>query len=180
MVGKAPAGGAAVTRYADLATLRRRSEGEWTAKDDTRPTVARAELDAAAVALGSAGALGVEVAPSLAAQSIVLALPPSANTYWRYTATGVYVSTEAQEYKAGVLWKARQQGMTPMGGNVALYVNVYRQQKRGDLDNYAKVLGDALNGVAYHDDSQVVELHMWRHDDKRNPRVEVEIRRVPA
>ncbi len=147
--------------------------------DKMRPTPAPAELDAATL-IADAGALGgaLEPAPPLAAQSIVLALPPSANVYWRYTATGVYVSQEAQNYKAGVLWKARQQGMQPMGGAVALYVNVYRQQRRGDLDNFAKVLGDALNGVAYHDDSQVVELHMWRHDDKRNPRVEVEVRRV--
>ncbi len=136
-------------------------------------------LDDGAPLAANAGALGgADVAPQLAAQSIVLAIPPSANTYWRYTSTGVYVSQEAQAYKAGVLWKARQQGMQPMGGALALYVNVYRSAKRGDLDNYAKVLGDALNGVAYHDDSQVVELHMWRHDDKNNPRVEVELRKV--
>ena len=128
--------------------------------------------------LRNTGALGVEVAPQLAAQSIVLALPPSANTYWRYGPNGVHVSQAAQDYKAGVKWKALHQGMTPMGGELALYVNVYRQQRRGDLDNFAKVLGDALNGVAYHDDSQVVELHMWRHDDKANPRVEVEVRRM--
>lgn len=32
----------------------------------------------------------------------------------------------------------------------------------------------------HHDDSQVIELHMWRHDDKAQPRVEVEVRRVGA
>lgn len=127
----------------------------------------------------NAGALvGADVAPQPAAQSIVLALPPSANTYWRYGPNGVHVSQAAQDYKAGVKWKALHQGMAPMGGELALYVNVYRQRKAGDLDNFAKVLGDALNGVAWHDDSQVVELHMWRHDDPKNPRVEVEIRRV--
>jgi Holliday junction resolvase RusA-like endonuclease len=144
------------------------------------PWLAPAELDAANLALeANAGALGADVtAPALVAQSIVLALPPSANVYWRYGPNGVHVSEEAQNYKAGVKWKALHQGMQPMSGELALYVNVYRQQKRGDLDNYAKVLGDALNGVAYHDDSQVVELHMWRHDDRKSPRVEVEIRMV--
>ena len=143
--------------------------------------VALAELDGErtiVAELRNTGALGVEVAPQLAAQSIVLALPPSANTYWRYGPNGVHVSQAAQDYKAGVKWKALHQGMAPMGGELALYVNVYRQRKAGDLDNFAKVLGDALNGVAWHDDSQVVELHMWRHDDPKNPRVEVEIRRV--
>jgi Holliday junction resolvase RusA-like endonuclease len=125
----------------------------------------------------NAGDLGGAM-PELAAQSIILALPPSANTYWRYTSNGVYVSEEAQNYKTGVKWKAAHQGLQPMDGPVAVYLNVYRARKAGDLDNFAKVLGDALNGVAYHDDSQVVELHMWRHDDKNDPRVEVEIRRV--
>jgi Holliday junction resolvase RusA-like endonuclease len=31
---------------------------------------------------------------------------------------------------------------------------------KGDLDNYAKGIGDALNGVAYADDSQVVGLNV--------------------
>lgn len=124
----------------------------------------------------NAGALGVDAAPMPAAQSIVLALPPSANRYWRYGPNGVHVSEEAENYKVGVKWKALHQHMQPMVGTVAVYVNVYRAQRRGDLDNYAKVLCDSLNGVAYHDDSQVLELHMWLHDDKVNPRVEVEIR----
>lgn len=125
----------------------------------------------------NAGALGIDVAaPPLAAQSIVLALPPSANRYWRYGTNGVYVSEEAENYKAGVKWKALHQQLQPMAGNVAVYVNVYRARKAGDLDNYAKVMLDALKGVAYQDDNQVVELHMWRHDDKDNPRVEVELR----
>ena len=145
--------------------------------------VALAELDgerAIAAEMRNAGALGGAIAPDMVAQSIVLALPPSANVYWRYGPNGVHVSQEAQNYKAGVKWKALHQGLAPMAGELALYVNVYRQQRRGDLDNFAKVLGDALNGVAYHDDSQVVELHMWRHDDRDNPRVEVEVRKVFA
>ena len=112
------------------------------------------------------------------AQSIVLALPPSANIYWRYGSGGVHVSEEAKNYKAGVAWKALHQRMVPFAGPVAVYVNVYRSRKAGDLDNYNKVLLDALKGVAYSDDDQVVELHAWRHDDKDNPRVEVEIRKV--
>jgi Holliday junction resolvase RusA-like endonuclease len=41
-----------------------------------------------------------------------------------------------------------------------------------------KVTLDALCGVLYGDDDQIVELHSFRHDDKNNPRVEVEVRRV--
>jgi crossover junction endodeoxyribonuclease RusA len=136
-----------------------------------------ADVFAGGAQLRQAGDLGGAM-PELAAQSIILALPPSANVYWRYTPSGVYVSEEAQNYKKGVQWKAAHQGLRPMDGPVAVYLNVYRARKAGDLDNFAKVLCDSLNGVAYHDDDQVTELHMWRHDDKNDPRVEVEIRRV--
>jgi hypothetical protein len=36
----------------------------------------------------------------------------------------------------------------------------------------------ALNGIAYCDDSQVVELHAYRLDDKDHPRVEVQVIRA--
>jgi crossover junction endodeoxyribonuclease RusA len=68
--------------------------------------------------------------------------------------------------------------MRPFAGPVAVYLHVYRARKAGDLDNSAKVLLDALQGVAYNDDAQIVELHLYRHDDKANPRVEVEVRKI--
>jgi Holliday junction resolvase RusA-like endonuclease len=54
-------------------------------------------------------------------------------------------------------------------------MNFYRPQRRGDLDNRIKVLADALQGILYSDDKQVSELHAYLHDDKQNPRVEVEV-----
>ena len=116
--------------------------------------------------------------PQLAAQSIVLPVPPSANRYWRHYAGRTVVSAGARAYKAGVALVAQHAGMRPFAGPVAVYLHVYRARKAGDLDNSAKVLLDALQGVAYNDDAQIVELHLYRHDDKANPRVEVEIRTV--
>jgi Holliday junction resolvase RusA-like endonuclease len=40
------------------------------------------------------------------------------------------------------------------------------------------VLEDALNGLAYEDDKQIVELHAYRYDDKKNPRIEIEVEQV--
>lgn len=104
-----------------------------------------------------------------------LPIPPSANRYWRTYRNQTVVSADAKAYKAGVGWQAKAVIREPLSCPIAVTLRVYRPAKRGDLDNYSKVLLDALNGVAYEDDGQIVEIHAYRHDDKSNPRVEVEI-----
>ena len=49
--------------------------------------------------------------------------------------------------------------------------------KKPDIDNIAKCILDALNGVAYHDDTQVVLLTI-RKSYSEIPRVEVEINKI--
>jgi len=46
--------------------------------------------------------------------------------------------------------------------------------KRPDLDNVIKIVKDALNGIAWHDDSQVVDLHGSK-SYSYEPRVEVTV-----
>lgn len=53
----------------------------------------------------------------------------------------------------------------------------HRPIKRPDLDNLAKAVLDALNGLAYSDDSQVVSLTVDKYYSD-NPRVEVTIKEV--
>lgn len=51
--------------------------------------------------------------------------------------------------------------------------------KKPDLDNVAKIILDALNGIAYKDDSQVVRLHVEKeYADDNKPRVEVVLREL--
>lgn len=52
-----------------------------------------------------------------------------------------------------------------------------RHTSRPDADNLLKLVGDALNGLAYHDDSQIVSatVEKWYSD---TPRVEVEIQEI--
>lgn len=54
-----------------------------------------------------------------------------------------------------------------------------RPTKRPDWDNVGKIISDALNGLAYHDDSQIVTatVEKWYSTE---PRVEVEIREIGA
>jgi len=100
--------------------------------------------------------------------SATLPVPPSANDYWRYTGR-VFTSDKAAAYKSvvGML------GPNRLTGPVAVNMTVYRARKSGDLDNFMKVMFDALQGVLYENDSQIVEIHAWREDDKENPRVEL-------
>lgn len=51
-------------------------------------------------------------------------------------------------------------------------------ERRRDLDNVAKTILDALNGVLYLDDSQVVTLLVATHVDRERPRVEVTVAEV--
>lgn len=49
--------------------------------------------------------------------------------------------------------------------------------KRPDVDNLAKVVCDALNEVAYKDDTQIIDLHILKFYTTQRPRVIVEIKR---
>lgn len=81
-------------------------------------------------------------------------------------------TTELAEHRIRETW-ARDVGSVPLPGPVALHVTVYLRQpaslakrdratarptKRPDIDNFAKTVLDALNGVAFLDDAQVVIL----------------------
>lgn len=123
-----------------------------------------------------------------------LAVPPSANRYWRMGRSGrsgyshMHKSDEASGYKADVFRRAcKARGMdhlTPQWhehwplfrtGDVRLTVYWYRYRRAGDLDNRLKVLLDALEGTAYHKDNQVAEIHAYRLDTREESRVRVEV-----
>ncbi len=58
-------------------------------------------------------------------------------------------------------------GWRPEPGRYALGLTVHRSRKAGDADNYAKSIGDALNGVVYPDDRSVMELRVTLVDDDK-------------
>lgn len=109
---------------------------------------------------------------------ITLPYPPSANINWRSANGRIIKNPEVRAYQTEVGWLAKVAGVRVLDGDVALTLRIYRPRRAGDLSNRIKVLEDALNGIAYHDDSQVVEIHAYRHDDAGNPRVEVTIKEV--
>lgn len=91
----------------------------------------------------------------------------------------IYTPPETKEYEKLVGWVAKCTGCRPTEGPVAVMLDVFARRKM-DVDNIAKSVLDGLNGVAYLDDVQVVELlvRKYRVKNKADERVEIEIRDV--
>ena len=97
---------------------------------------------------------------------IVAPYPVSANRYWRRFGESMVVSAEARTYKrlVGLLWMQKRYPLrsgpvhVEIGLAPRLTAKGIASKTRLDLDNCIKVALDALNGVAYDDDSQVVSV----------------------
>lgn len=85
------------------------------------------------------------------------------------------------EYKEalGFLAKQAMKGKAPFAGAIKLTVKVFRNLKPetlpfGDIDNHLKAIGDALNGICYEDDRQIVkaQIELAKGEDKIQIKVE--------
>lgn len=70
----------------------------------------------------------------------------------------------------GHIAKVAMRGQAPFKGKIKLAVDFYRLKPRdvasrnwGDLDNHIKAVLDALNGIAFVDDSQVTRVVAAKH-----------------
>ena len=90
----------------------------------------------------------------------------------------IYTPSETKEYEKLVGWVAKCAGCKPLNGPIAVKLHLFLRGRSGDVDNYCKSILDGLNGVAYEDDDQVVELQVRKYKVKRKEeeRVEIEIR----
>ena len=107
--------------------------------------------------------------------TLILPYPPTVNHMYRRARGHLALTPEALAFRHAVRMIAMVQGVTPITGPVAVFLDVYRPRRRGDLDNILKATLDALNNVAYADDDQVQQIHAVRYDDKRAPRIEVSV-----
>ncbi len=85
-----------------------------------------------------------------------------------------YTPIATQEHEELVRYCARH--LRPTDHEVRMVLHFFRgDRRRCDWDNLAKTVTDAINGVAYEDDSQIVQAHVFKDVDLENPRTEVEI-----
>jgi Holliday junction resolvase RusA-like endonuclease len=114
--------------------------------------------------------------------TLELELPmcPSINAAYRHRAmkgggSMMYLTKEAKAFKQEVRDICEGFGITPVDGWVTLEVVVTFGRKGSDLDNRLKLLKDALEGYAYHNDKQVARLVVDRDYDKGNPRIWIRV-----
>ena len=95
---------------------------------------------------------------------------------------GIYFPETFQAYKEKVKLAAVQamKNKPPMTGELLARLKFFRKYKRasrrfGDCDNLSKAVMDALNGIVYDDDSQIIKITTEKFTDKNNPRIEIEI-----
>lgn len=108
---------------------------------------------------------------------LTLPLPPSVNHYWTRSKHGMFLTERARTFKHEVAIICVEGDVTPLDGEISIHMEVYRKHTSSDLDNFAKAILDGLQGHCYHNDAQIVEMYARRHDDKKNPRVVVIVRR---
>jgi crossover junction endodeoxyribonuclease RusA len=106
---------------------------------------------------------------------LTLPYPPSANSLTAVVRGRRVKTREHRRYVVAVASVASKAGVKVLEGPLVLRVDVYRPRKQGDLSNTIKAIEDALKGLAYRDDSQIIEIRARRFDDKLEPRVEVEV-----
>lgn len=97
---------------------------------------------------------------------MVFPYPPSANRYWRVWGGRVVRSSEATSYKSICKGIATLSRHAQIDGDVHVSVILHpKKTKKGaasktriDLDNALKVVIDAMQGIVYANDSQVVRI----------------------
>ncbi len=48
------------------------------------------------------------------------------------------------------------------------------------MENKSADYGNALKGICFADDKQIIEIHAFRFDDKTNPRIEIDLKEIRA
>ncbi len=97
------------------------------------------------------------------------------NIYYRSWRNG-FIKKKPKELKESYILQARSQVKKKLVWDLTAKIYLYFWDKRRrDIDNFHKLSLDALSWIAYDDDSQVRELHIEKHYDKNNPRIEIEL-----
>jgi len=91
---------------------------------------------------------------------------------------GFYMSKKGKDAKARYKEEIKEQYKgEPMEQDVEMYVKLFFGTKRKvDVDNFSKLVNDALSELVYVDDVQIKKLTTEKFYDKENPHIEILIK----
>jgi len=89
----------------------------------------------------------------------------------------VYMTQKGKTLKESYQWQAKSQWKKPIiATSIELDIKLYfGTKRRSDWDNFHKLSMDALSGIVWEDDSQIIKATVEKHYSKENPRIEIEI-----
>lgn len=108
----------------------------------------------------------------------------STNHIYKYACRGnnpcMYLSDLGSTLKEQYALEARSQWRSqPLKGDVEVNISFFHGDKRKrDVDNYNKLILDALSGIIYDDDKQIQRLLIEKYYDKDHPRIEINIKQL--
>lgn len=113
--------------------------------------------------------------------------PPSVNHYWKVRCMKhpngryfpmVYVTPEAKAFKE--MARSKYQGVcydkeTRFKVGIGLF---FKGNRRKDIDNYSKCILDAYNKVIWPDDSQIIQLHIYKKEGCQEDKTIIKIEAI--
>lgn len=88
-----------------------------------------------------------------------------------------FLTKKGKANKEAIAWEAKVQMTSKMllKGPIKATVRLFWPDRRNhDIENL-KALFDSLSGIAYEDDGQIQELHIFKSISKLDPRTEIEV-----
>lgn len=87
-----------------------------------------------------------------------------------------FLSKDGKKFKDGLKSVILEQNHSIMHGNLKVNLTlIFPDNIRRDVDNYSKSLLDCLSGTIINDDSQIVELHIFKRIEKGVAKAIIEI-----
>ncbi len=107
--------------------------------------------------------------------------PLSTQSIYKYACRGrhpaMYMTAAGKNLKESYTLQAMSQWKKKiLTGPVEIEVTVYHGTHRvSDWDNFHKLSMDALTGIVWEDDSQIMDAHVHKRYCKEDPRIEIEL-----
>lgn len=107
----------------------------------------------------------------------ILGQVPSKSNGYKIGNNRLYKSRELKEYEVSFEWQIRKHKSQVITQPFEIWIDVYFQSNRSDLDNAAKVILDCLQSTGMIENDRLCSvLVMRKHIDKLDPRIEFEIK----